>query len=62
MSITPLILVSEETDMRWDKLDADKLGTVGKASFCTVLSCLRRLTMEEQLDFFKKITKIKECE
>lgn len=54
MSVSPLILVSEETDMRWTTLKKEKLEVVGKAGSCVVKACLRRLTLAEQFIFFKE--------
>jgi hypothetical protein len=53
MSVEPLILVSEGTDMRWTKLDKDKLAVVGKASKYVVFTCLRRLSFQEKQKFLE---------
>jgi hypothetical protein len=44
VSTTPLVLVSESADMRWElTVRPDKLKVIGRAGFWTRLRCRRRL-------------------
>ena len=44
IQVSPLVLVSEESDMRWETtVKPDKLAVVGKADKKTLKTCLRRL-------------------
>jgi hypothetical protein len=52
MSLDPFILVSEETDMRWDHVLREEMDEiVGRAKTSTILRCLCRLSLKEKIKF-----------
>jgi hypothetical protein len=42
ISVEPLVLVSKETDMRWDHFPKEDLWVIGKASLFQYFKCLKR--------------------